>query len=144
MVCACNTGAARPLFRDDYLYIGYHKIHTNALNWNNARKVRLKEGGHLAVVNSITEATILMDMYSKAGPMKGAALQDHKFYSVCTICSRRDYQLENSGYNMWAPTQPDNGLGSGQDCGSRDGTFDDIDCESPYGSVCEIAEIRLH
>lgn len=61
MVCACNTGSTSPYVRDEYRYtrgIGYHKVHANALNWNNARKKCVQEGGHLAVINSITEATV--------------------------------------------------------------------------------------
>lgn len=92
-----------------------------------------------------------MDMYSKAGPMKGAALQDQVLLGMQDIFKEGefatvlDYQLENSGYTVWSIGQPDNGGGKGQDCGSmyRDGTFDDIDCKKPYGFVCEIPEIRL-
>lgn len=47
--------------RDDYLFspgIGIHKFHTRAATWNAARKICNEEGGHLAIVNSKTEARV--------------------------------------------------------------------------------------
>lgn len=60
MTCMCHAGPT-PAARDDYRYspgIGAHKLHTRAATWNEARKMCNEEGGHLAIVNSLTEAHV--------------------------------------------------------------------------------------
>lgn len=58
----CNF-VGNKLMRDDYHYspgIGSHKLHTRAKTWNEARKICIEEGGHLAIINSIAEAHVSM------------------------------------------------------------------------------------
>lgn len=60
--CTCTAGPSRDLdVKDDYVYtpgIGLHKLHTNALSWNKARKACMKENAHLAVINSLAEEAV--------------------------------------------------------------------------------------
>ena len=61
MPCVCNVGFRSAAVRDDYHYtpgVGAHKLHTRAVTWNEARKMCNDEGGHLAIVNSFTEAHV--------------------------------------------------------------------------------------
>ena len=47
--------------REDYVWtpgIGSHKLHTEALSWNHARRACMVEGAHLAVINSKGEETV--------------------------------------------------------------------------------------
>ncbi|KAK2587944.1 hypothetical protein KPH14_004031 [Odynerus spinipes] len=62
-VWRCNLVAKR-ITRDDYRCtpgIGSHKLHTRAKVWNEARKICIEEGGHLAIVNSVAEAHVRFD-----------------------------------------------------------------------------------
>lgn len=63
MTCMCHAGSSHngEVARDDYKYspgIGAHKLHTRATTWNEARKMCNEEGGHLAIVNSLSEAHV--------------------------------------------------------------------------------------
>lgn len=47
--------------RDDYVMtsgIGWHKIYTNAKNWNDARKSCIQDGAQLAILNSKNEEKV--------------------------------------------------------------------------------------
>lgn len=58
MMCMCNVPVRNSPMRDDYHYtvgIGSHKLHTRVATWNEARKACNEEGGHLAIINSMTE-----------------------------------------------------------------------------------------
>ena len=47
--------------RPDYVHtpgIGSHKLHTDAKSWNDARKICVEEGGHLAIINSRAEEAV--------------------------------------------------------------------------------------
>lgn len=62
MTWKCNLVGNKPK-RDDYQYspgIGAHKLHTRAKIWNEARKICIEEGGHLAIINSVAEAHVSM------------------------------------------------------------------------------------
>ena len=65
MTCLCHAGPAQgTTIRDDYRYspgIGAHKLHTRAATWNEARKMCNEEGGHLAILNSLSEAHVSID-----------------------------------------------------------------------------------
>lgn len=60
--CTCQAGPTRdPMIREDYVHspgIGSHKIHTDAKNWNDARKICNDENAHLAIINSEAEEAV--------------------------------------------------------------------------------------
>ena len=62
MNCVCKINRTLdPLIRDDYNHtpgIGSHKLHTDGKIWNDARKICIEEGGHLAIINSIDEEEV--------------------------------------------------------------------------------------
>ena len=60
--CTCQASTVDdPALREDYVHtpgIGSHKLHTDAKNWNDARKVCNDEMGHLAIINSLAEEAV--------------------------------------------------------------------------------------
>jgi hypothetical protein len=43
--------------------LGYYKFHTDIKTWDKARDICEKEGAHLAVINSLTEAKSLLSIW---------------------------------------------------------------------------------
>ncbi|XP_054002319.1 hemolymph lipopolysaccharide-binding protein-like [Hylaeus anthracinus] len=156
MVCSCNLGMRAALARDDYRHtpgIGSHKLHTRAATWNVARKLCIEEGGHLAIVNSFAEAHILMDIFNRSGPVKGAVYPDEAFLGVHDLFSEGDWvtvlgdSLAKTGYTAWSDKwggQPDNG-GGRQNCGAfmKEGGMDDVACDVPFPFFCEQPTMQL-
>ncbi|XP_047366245.1 hemolymph lipopolysaccharide-binding protein-like isoform X2 [Vespa velutina] len=141
----CNF-VGNKLMRDDYYYspgIGSHKLHTRAKTWNEARKICIEEGGHLAIINSIAEADILLNLFNRSGPIKGATYNNlillgiHDLYTEDDWVTIQGDSLAKSGYNAWTDRwggQPDNRNGV-QNCGALledadDGAF--VSARSPF------------
>lgn len=149
----CNL-VARRVMRDDYHCtpgIGSHKLHTRAKIWNEARKICIDEGGHLAIVNSVAEANVLVNLFNRSGPIKGAAYKNqvllgiHDLYAETEWVTVQGDSLAKSGYSAWTDKwggQPDNGGGI-QNCGAmviEDGRLDDVACNVPFAFFCEISD----
>ncbi|XP_043492817.1 hemolymph lipopolysaccharide-binding protein-like [Polistes fuscatus] len=146
----CNF-VGNKIMRDDYHHspgIGSHKLHTRAKVWNEARKICIEEGGHLAIINSIAEANLLLDLFNRSGPLKGAAYNNQFLLGIHDLYTEGDWvtiqgdSLAKSGYNAWTDKwggQPDNGGGI-QNCGAMldDGKLDDVACNVPFAFFCEI------
>ncbi|KAG7208112.1 hypothetical protein KM043_009684 [Ampulex compressa] len=151
MICSCNLGLRGMPIRDDYRYtpgIGSHKLHTRAATWNAARKICNEEGGHLAVINSVVEAHILMDLFNRSGPVKGAAYPDEALIGIHDLYGEGDWvtvlgdSLAKTGYTRWSDKwggQPDNG-GGWQNCGAfmKEGGLDDVACDVAFPFFCEL------
>lgn len=60
--CTCQTNLiTQQLEKEGYVLtpgIGLHKLHTVPKNWNDARKLCMEEGAHLAIINSIAEEKV--------------------------------------------------------------------------------------
>lgn len=155
MMCMCNVlQTVTP--RDDYRHtpgIGSHKLHTRSSTWNVARKLCNEEGGHLAIVNSILEANILLDIFNNSGPIKDAAYPDvallgiHDLYEEGEWVTVLGESIARTGYTGWSDKwggQPDNGSGR-QNCGAllKEGGLDDVACDVPFPFFCEIPLIQL-
>jgi len=154
MTCMCHAGPtnnAGHVMRDDYKYspgIGAHKLHTRAVSWNEARKMCNEEGGHLAIVNSLTEAHVMMEIFKTAGPVKGASYIDLAYVGIHDLYKEGEWvtilgeSLFKTGYTLWSDKwggQPDNG-GGNQNCGGflKEGGLDDVNCEVPFAFFCEL------
>ena len=48
-----------------YPGIGYYKLHTNSVAWEEAREICESEGAHLAIINSDEEAAAIRKLISK-------------------------------------------------------------------------------
>ncbi|XP_076643571.1 uncharacterized protein LOC143353852 [Halictus rubicundus] len=151
MICSCDLGARRSPMRDDYLFtpgIGMHKFHTRSVSWNAARKICNEEGGHLAVINSKAEASVLMGIFNRAGLVKGAVYPDVAYIGMHDIYKEGDWvtilgdTLAKTGFTEWSDKwggQPDNGGGQ-QNCGAflKEGTLDDVQCDAHFPFFCEL------
>lgn len=156
MPCVCNVGFRSAVHRDDYHYtpgVGAHKLHTRAVAWNEARKMCIDEGGHLAIVNSQLEAHMLMKMFERSGPVKGASYGDMAFLGIHDLYKEGEWvtiqgdSLFKTGYTEWSDKwggQPDNGGGK-QHCGVllKEGGLDDVSCDVPFAYFCEIPNINF-
>ncbi|XP_046417277.1 hemolymph lipopolysaccharide-binding protein-like [Neodiprion fabricii] len=156
MPCVCSFGPSRIPIRDDYIYtpgIGSHKLHTRALVWNDARKVCNDEGGHLAIINSVSEARVLMDIFNKSTPVKGAAYDHAAYLGIHDLYKEGEWvtisgeSLAQTGYTKWTDKwggQPDNGDGK-QNCGVlyKEGGMDDVFCEAAFAYFCELPTIQF-
>jgi hypothetical protein len=90
----------------------------------------------------------MMDMFAKAGTVKGAEYPDIAFVGVHDLYKEGDWvtvlgdSIFKTGYTTWSDKyggQPDNGGGL-QNCGGlfKDGGLDDINCEMPFAFFCEL------
>ncbi|EZA56438.1 hypothetical protein DMN91_009740 [Ooceraea biroi] len=158
MMCMCNVAMRGAPMRDDYHYtvgIGSHKLHTRVATWNEARKACNEEGGHLAIINSMAEERVLVEMFNRSGSFKGAATQEEAFLGLHDLYKEGEWvtvlgdSLAKTGYSKWSERwggQPDNGGGK-QHCGSlvKDGSMDDVACEIMLPFFCELPMIQpLH
>ena len=89
-----------------------------------------------------------MDIFTKAGPVKGASYLDLAYVGVHDLYKEGDWttilgeSLYKTGYTEWSDKwggQPDNG-GGNQNCGVflKEGGLDDVNCEVPFAFFCEL------
>uniref|UniRef100_A0A1V1FYB7 Putative CTL7 n=1 Tax=Reticulitermes speratus TaxID=60591 RepID=A0A1V1FYB7_9NEOP len=91
--------------------LGYYKFHTDIKTWDKARTICEKEGAHLAVINSLTEAKSLPSIWIRNifnDWRKDAAYigtfdpnENGKFVTIF------NETLDDAGYNKWFPDEPD-------------------------------------
>ncbi|XP_043287181.1 hemolymph lipopolysaccharide-binding protein-like [Venturia canescens] len=155
MACACDLSTRGVPKRDDYQYtpgLGAHKLHTRAATFNEARKVCNEEGGHLAVIDSLAEEQVLLDLFRAASTIRGAVNTDQAFIGTHDLYNEGDWvtilgdSLHRNGYTKWSDQwggQPDNG-GGVQHCGAllKSGGMDDVNCNIRFAFFCEIPAIQ--
>ncbi|XP_063381171.1 C-type mannose receptor 2-like [Cydia fagiglandana] len=122
-----------------------YKFHTEPQTWPRAFSACSGEGGHLAVINSETEAQVLREIYAQHPP---GSLPGNFIKHVVHI-GHTDWEehgmwmtihgqtLKEAGYDKWAGGQPDNS--SSQFCGAmfNNGQLDDVWCDRPCPFICE-------
>ncbi|XP_014209582.1 hemolymph lipopolysaccharide-binding protein-like [Copidosoma floridanum] len=156
--CQCQaitpqpSGQSRLVMRDDYAHtpgVGFHKLHTVARTWNDARHACEDEGGHLAIVNSKAEEEAMLNAYRSAGPIQGGSNADEAFLGVHDFYREGEWvtifgeSLGGSGYARWSNDfwgqQPDNKHNS-QHCGALlfSGGLDDFHCHEKLAFFCEL------
>ncbi|PSN54456.1 Hemolymph lipopolysaccharide-binding protein [Blattella germanica] len=91
--------------------LGYYKFHTDIKTWENARDICEKEGAHLAVINSLTEAKTLPSIWihnifkdwrkDSAYIGNWDPLENGEFVTIF------NETLEEAGYSKWFPDEPD-------------------------------------
>ncbi|XP_069694757.1 hemolymph lipopolysaccharide-binding protein-like [Periplaneta americana] len=124
--------------------LGYYKLHSTLLIWEEARLACQREGANLAVLNSEEEAAQLERMY-RANPN----LKDNAFLGFHDLFQEGHYvtifgdNLNVTGFDKWAPGQPDNyGDNPGEDCGAfmrHSEGLNDLPCNTPQPFFCEIS-----
>lgn len=126
-----------------------YKFHNVCQTWRRAYMTCAAEGGHLAIINSPTEAELLKELYAKH-PASNIFCK----YKDTTMVGFLDWSkdgfwftihsetLEEAGYSKWNNGTPDNNkLGTlGQHCGgmTRNGLLNDVWCDTvPFSFICE-------
>ncbi|XP_053994774.1 hemolymph lipopolysaccharide-binding protein-like [Hylaeus volcanicus] len=130
--------------RDDYVLnegIGAYKLHARRIRWNDAREACMDEGGHLAIVNSLAEESVLLKFMVSAN-VDHAWVGVHDLFSEGAWVTLTGESLEKAGFDKWTtmwPNEPDN-FGGHQNCGvlMQSGGLDDVDCVLHHGFICEI------
>ncbi|KAH9644680.1 hypothetical protein HF086_011849, partial [Spodoptera exigua] len=108
-----------------------YKLHTVSRTFADAHFACSAEGGHLAIIKSDVEATVLKELYAKYPPEKIVGPYDKNYIMVGET-------LKEAGYSKFAPGEPNN-ASTGEFCGSisRGGLFNDLRCEIPTPFICE-------
>jgi hypothetical protein len=64
--------------------VGYYKIHSERKTWHEARKICEQEGGHLAIINSEEESSVLQSIFAPVATKLGAAFVSIGFHDLYT------------------------------------------------------------
>ncbi|CAH0697218.1 unnamed protein product [Spodoptera exigua] len=123
-----------------------YKLHTVSRTFADAHFACSAEGGHLAIIKSDVEATVLKELYAKYPPEKIVGPYDKNYIMVGfhSWADSSDWRtihgetLKEAGYSKFAPGEPNN-ASTGEFCGSisRGGLFNDLRCEIPTPFICE-------
>ncbi|XP_068084060.1 hemolymph lipopolysaccharide-binding protein isoform X2 [Anabrus simplex] len=62
--------------------LGFYKLHTKAVDWETARSICVREGGHLIVINSDVEADVVKKFFSRKPKFTGTKYNDFVFVGV--------------------------------------------------------------
>ena len=64
-----NPESPRPLY--EFVHgLGYYKLHNRPKIWYEAKRICETEGAHLAIINSVEEAQLLMELYDRIRKIK--------------------------------------------------------------------------
>ncbi|XP_046751859.1 hemolymph lipopolysaccharide-binding protein-like [Diprion similis] len=100
--------------RTDYTYfpgIGGYKLHSEEVGWNEARITCEKEGGHLAIINSVAERDAILKVIKAKTPTPlYVMLGFHDLYQQGQFVTIHGQTLAQAGFNEWAKGEP-NGSG---------------------------------
>ncbi|XP_061713801.1 CD209 antigen-like protein B isoform X1 [Cydia pomonella] len=129
-----------------------YKFHLVPRTWSRAYMACTAEGGHLAIINSDTEAKVLADLFAKYQP---SSMQSRSPYSGTMVfigfhdwnehgewLTVQGQTLQQAGYARWSHGQPtsvpykDHPV---EYCGGiqRSAGLDDLWCDMPYHFICE-------
>ncbi|XP_023949387.1 macrophage mannose receptor 1 [Bicyclus anynana] len=123
-----------------------YKFHKVPRTWSRAYMACAAEGGHLAIINSDTEATVLRELFAMnpASSMIGSFWKDVAFVGFHDWGEHGEFltiegkTLKDAGYAKFSGGEPNNAT-TGEFCGAiyRSALFDDLWCENPYAFICE-------
>ncbi|XP_023936610.1 galactose-specific lectin nattectin-like [Bicyclus anynana] len=123
-----------------------YKFHKVPRTWSRAYMACAAEGGHLAIINSDTEATVLRELFAKnpGGSMIGSFWKDVAFIGFHDWNEHGEFltiegdTLLQAGYSKFSGGEPNNAT-TGEYCGAiyRSALLDDLWCENHYAFICE-------
>ncbi|XP_046402190.1 hemolymph lipopolysaccharide-binding protein-like [Ischnura elegans] len=128
-----------PVLSEYTLYpgVGYYKYHPkHPGGYSAAEAICVKEGGHLAIVNSQAEYDVIRSMVKERTAFLGFhdRMKEGEFMTVL------GQPLNATGFVKWLPGEPNN-LNNNENCGSYyargDGGFNDWPCEMQNPFICE-------
>ncbi|CAH2106806.1 unnamed protein product [Euphydryas editha] len=129
-----------------------YKFHRVLRTWSRAFMTCTAEGGHLAIINSETESTVILEIFAEypSDSIRGTSWQDVAFMGYHDWGEHGEFltiegdTLLEAGFDKFSSGQPNN-LTGGQFCGavSRDGMYNDFWCETKLAFICEKSAERL-
>ncbi|XP_033329044.1 hemolymph lipopolysaccharide-binding protein [Megalopta genalis] len=137
------------LDRSDYVVtpgLGAHKIHKRRATWNEARKICLMEGAHLAVLDSTRKNNLFKEWMSQES-LETLWLGFHDLFEDGSWTTVTGDSVDTMGYHPWAKGEPNNlrnGRNHGQHCAILSVHVmeamgaDDGHCDGTSPFVCEI------
>ncbi|XP_076643431.1 hemolymph lipopolysaccharide-binding protein-like isoform X13 [Halictus rubicundus] len=135
----CVTG----LDRNDYIVtpgVGAHKFFKQAMTWNVARDICVRDGAQLAVINSDAEEALFRSWKSK-NSIGGVWIGVHDLFQQDWWVTLLGEPLATMSYDIWANNRPDNAFNR-EHCGviwdDPAKGIDDCPCDRKYAFVCEI------
>nr|QWY13126.1 IML29 [Mythimna separata] len=141
-----ECGTVDPEYHLDKRTNKCYKFHTMPRNFSRAYLACSAEGGHLAIINSDVEATVLRELFAKYPDAKffGNFRKDLAFIGFQDWGEKWDLRtvhgqtLLEAGYNKFAPGEP-NDWTPGEACGGifRSGLLIDVWCNKPAPFFCE-------
>ncbi|XP_054001327.1 hemolymph lipopolysaccharide-binding protein-like [Hylaeus anthracinus] len=121
--------------------IGAHKLFNKRLKWNAARQTCMRDGGYLAIINSVAEESVLL-RYMEQQNIAEAWLGIHDLFEEGDWVTLTGESLEEAGFDKWTTAfanEPDN-YGGNQNCGVlvKASGLDDVVCTLHHFYICEI------
>ncbi|KAI8495355.1 hypothetical protein Bbelb_268100 [Branchiostoma belcheri] len=134
------NGSAHPGYtlRGDTSY----KVFTEAMSYHRAEMTCEADGGHLVDIKTQSLHNFILDMVRQANRYQDywIGLNDKRTPNVWTWSDGSP--LSGCGFSMWAPGEPNNGGGQGQDCGQLWAAvglrWDDDFCYVQKRFICQI------
>ncbi|XP_072932316.1 uncharacterized protein [Epargyreus clarus] len=123
-----------------------YKFHKIPRTWSRAYMACAAEGAHLVIVNSVTEAKVVRELFAKypGNSMVGNFWKDVAFVGFHDWGEHGEWitidgtPLAQAGYSQFSGGEPNNAT-TGEFCGAiyRNGMFDDLWCENKHAFICE-------
>ncbi|XP_071450267.1 hemolymph lipopolysaccharide-binding protein-like [Hetaerina americana] len=133
---------AKPHDYELFPSVGYYKFHYGSkVTFQEASSICIKEGGHLAIINSQEEAEVIKTIYTRhseaGGPWSFIGFYDrNRSRDFVTIYGQ---PLKETGFHQWHKGEPNN-WGGKQFCGCvirESGLLGDVGCEDHLSFFCE-------
>lgn len=133
-----------------------YKFHRVARNWTRAYMTCAAEGGHLAIINSDSEANVLKGIFAK-NPQDSLRSNLESIMKEIIHIGFHDWSergvwttihgqsLVEAGFDLWSEGQPDDAP-PGEYCGGmfRNGRLDDVWCHKRGPFICEKSPESLY
>ena len=115
-----------------------HKLHKRPMQWNEARKSCMSEGGQLVVINSDEEGTMLVNWMIREN-IYSTWVGAHDLFNTYDWVTMSGESLEAAGYDNWLRGEPNNANGI-EHCGSLEtsGGLNDLRCDTRLSYFCKI------
>ncbi|XP_047997955.1 C-type lectin domain family 4 member G-like isoform X4 [Leguminivora glycinivorella] len=113
-----------------------YKYHETGETWRQALATCHADGGHLAIINTQTESTVLKEMFNEKGGLHAFVGFSH--YYDDEWATIHGETLSGAGFSKWGKDEPNN-TGKNEFCGSinQEGLLNDASCNVPAPFICE-------
>nr|CAD7256984.1 unnamed protein product [Timema shepardi] len=124
--------------------LGYYKLHTSLVTWEEGRNTCSQEGAHLAIPRSQKEVNVLLGILSRHPKIQDGELNKYAFTGIHDQYSEGHFMdIFGNPADMtvlkWFPGQPNDGGKALQNCIGlmREGKINDIYCHNKLPFLCE-------